>query len=89
MAETTNLTWLPDGQTLDTGRGAVAVTIGGGPLPDGPSKGIFIGTAGDVEIIPVANKTPVTFKNLASGYWLEIATVEVVSATASDIVAIY
>lgn len=60
-------------------------------LPDGACRALFIGTGGNVSLIPSADSDAVLFKNLADGSILDVATkaVRVSGTTATDIVALY
>ena len=57
-----------------------------------PTRGLFIGVAGNVSVVPLASpSTSVVFKNVAAGSVLPVAALRVnaTGTTATDIVALY
>lgn len=56
------------------------------------TRGLYVGTGGDVVVVPAFNSTaPVTFKNVPSGTVLPVVAqrVNATGTTATDIVALY
>jgi hypothetical protein len=81
-------------KTIDNGRTAQhfeSVTPSDSTaLSGGVCSGLFIGTGGDIVILNSVGN-PITFKNLASGSYLDCQTTRVnaTGTTATDIVALY
>lgn len=52
------------------------------------TKGIYVGTAGDVRLVGVGSETPVTYKNLPNGSYINVRAkrVLVTGTTASDLI---
>lgn len=81
-------------KTVDNGRTAMhfeAVSPSNSiALPGGLCTCLFIGVGGDVTILNSVGN-PITFKNLASGSYLDCQTTRVnaTGTTATDIVALY
>lgn len=67
--------------------GATAVTPGAGALADGPTKALYIGTAGSLTVTMVDGVSCV-FGNVGVGV-LPICVSHVTAAAASNIVALY
>ncbi len=55
------------------------------------TRGLYVGTGGDVKVDMMATGSAITFKNVQSGTVLPIRVIKVYSAdtTASDIVGLY
>ena len=74
-----------------TVNGLIAVTPDDdNDLPDGVTRGVYVGVAGDVTLISESGST-ITLKNLAAGILHPIAVtrIEATGTTATDIVALY
>lgn len=54
-------------------------------------RAVYVGTAGDLAVMPLNGSTAVTFKNVASGSILPVQAAKIMSAntTAADIVALF
>ena len=59
-------------------------------LPDGPSRALYVGGAGNISLITGGGST-ITFSNVNSGYVLplEVVRVRATGTTATNLVAIY
>lgn len=70
---------------------AVAVTPNDSTDLSTSSRGLYVGTAGDVVLDTVGGETSVTFANLAAGTQLpvRVARVRATGTTASNILALY
>jgi hypothetical protein len=76
------------GRNLEIGNELYAVTKS--DTADNAYAYLYVGTGGDVAIVPTGSATAVTFKNVPAGAHLWIKTSKVMSTntTASDIVGI-
>ena len=61
----------------------------GAELPQA-TKAIYVGSGGDVTVLPVRNSQPVTFRNVVSGMVLDVRARSILATgtTASDIVGL-
>lgn len=59
-------------------------------LANGPTRALFIGTAGTV-VVTMADGNDVTFTGLSAGviHWLSVKRVKATGTTATNIVALY
>lgn len=57
---------------------------------DRVTKGIYVGTAGDLSLLSVEGSTPVTFRNVAAGTVLDVRIRKVLQSgtTAADLVGL-
>ncbi|MXO88435.1 hypothetical protein GRI32_06745 [Altererythrobacter aestuarii] len=57
---------------------------------DFATKALYVGTGGDVTLVPVRGENPVTFRNLPSGAILDVRVraVKATDTTAADIVGL-
>jgi len=60
-------------------------------LPDGPCRGIYVGGAGAVKVIPGSGGTAVTFAAVPVGTVLDVVAVRVYATgtTATNLLALY
>ena len=68
---------------------AIDVSVADDEARDGSAFVVYVGTGGDVEVVPDAQAAAVVFKNVPDGTWLPVFVTEVKNAntTASDMLA--
>lgn len=72
-----------------TARTAVPVVKSDSTVFNPPAQALYVGTAGDVVVVPETGDTPVTFKSVPAGTTLQIQVKQVMAATtAADILAL-
>lgn len=74
-----------------TAQNAVAVTPDNSTdLPGGPCRALYVGTTGDISLIPAGGSSAVTFAAVAVGILpVAVKRVRATSTTATNIVALY
>ncbi|CAH1205630.1 hypothetical protein PAECIP111893_02382 [Paenibacillus plantiphilus] len=78
--------------TNSSARDAVAITPNdGADLAKYPTKGIYVGVAGDIRVDLIDGTAPVTFKDVSKGSIFPVAVKRVYATgtTATDIVGVY
>lgn len=74
---------------VSSAKGGLAVTPGTGELPGGPTRGLWVGGAGNLDVV-FENGTAATISGVGAGTLLPISVRKVLaSSTATLILALY